>query len=235
MDSNIRWSFYACVAASLLLVEIALHSWGAAGVRADGGEVIFLTLVGGVWLLAATKLFSWLGLSFREDVVERKNVAALIALDGAVLAVAIIYAGGSLGEGPSYMNNFFSAGLGTMGLLILWILLELGGKVSMSITEERNLASGVRMCGFLVAIGLVLGRGVAGDWHSESATIHDFAADGWPAIVIFSAALAIERFVRPSRRHPFPGPSFGLLPALLYVALAGAWLWYVGRWEGMPR
>ena len=234
--NTLRWWFGSAVATGLIMIAVALHLWGAAEVRADAGEVFFLTALGTVWLILATILFSWLGLSYRDDVVERRNSAALIALCGAILAVAIIYAGGSLGEGPSYWDNIFSAGLGTTGLLVLWILLELGAKVSMSVAEERDLASGLRMCGFLLATGLVLGRAVAGDWHSEAATLQDFVLDGWPAAVLCAIALVVERFARPSLQCPLPEwPGHGLLPALLYLALGGAWLWHLGAWEGMPK
>ena len=236
MNSSVRWAFGFCVAASLIIVAFTLHLWGAAEVRPNASDVFFLTFVGAVWLVLATKLFSWLGLSFRDDAVERRNIAALTALCGAVPAVALTYIGGSQGEGPSYWNNVFSASLGTVGLLGVWILLELGAKVSVSIAEERDFASGLRMCGFLLAIGLVLGRAAAGDWHSESATVRDFIHDGWPATILWATALVIERLLRPSRRRPFPAwPSCGLLPALFYLALAAAWLWHLGAWEGMPR
>ena len=56
------------------------------------------------------------------------------------------------------------------------------------------------------------------------------------AAVLWAIALVIERLLRPSRRRPFPAwPSCGLLPALFYLALAAAWLWHLGAWEGMPR
>src|SRR5437660_427704 len=113
MNSSMRWVFGVCVAASLIMTAVALHFWGAAEIRASAGEVIFLTFFGAVWLMIATKLFPWLGLSLRDDAVERGNIAALAALCGAVVAVDIIYAGGSLGEGPSFMNNFFAAAVGT--------------------------------------------------------------------------------------------------------------------------
>jgi uncharacterized membrane protein YjfL (UPF0719 family) len=236
MSRTAPWAFTLCVTASLLLIAVGLHFWGAAEVRAHAGEVFWLTFIGAVWLVLATTLFSWLGLSFRDDVVERNNTSALIALCGAVLAVGLIYAGGSFGEGPSYFNNFFSAGLGTAGLFVYWILLEFGAESSVSIAEERDLASGIRHCGFLLAIGLVLGRAVAGDWHSQSATIYDFITDGWPALVIYVVALIAEQLLRPSRRRPFPRwRSSGLLPALLYLALAATWLCHLGPWEGMPR
>jgi uncharacterized membrane protein YjfL (UPF0719 family) len=217
------------------MVATALHRWGAKEVRDDAGEVFFLTCLGAVWLIFANLLFPWLGLSYRDDVAERGNVAALVALSGALPAVAILYAGGSIGEGPSYWENIFSASLGTAGWLLLWSVLELCTGVSMSIAEERDLASGLRLCGFLLASGLVLARAVAGDWHSVAATIHDFIRDGWPAGILCVIALIIERFARPSRRCPVPPwPINGLLPALVYLAMGAAWLWHLGAWEGLP-
>src|SRR5437660_1146041 len=219
MSRSMRWRFGVCVAASLMMTAVALHLWGATEIRANAGEVLFLTFGGAVWLTVATKLFPWLGLSFRDDAVERRNIAALAALCGAVTAVAIIYAGGSLGEGPSFMNNFFSATVGTAGWFALWILLESGARVSRSVAEERNLASGLRLGGFLLAIGLMLGRAAAGNWHSEAATIQGIIHDGWPAAVLWGIALLVEWFARPSRRCPFPSwTGFGLLPAFLYLA-----------------
>ena len=118
---------------------------------------------------------------------------------------------------------------------MLWILFEIGGRVSVSIAEERDFASGIRLCGLLLAAGLILGRAVAGDWHSESATLHDFIRDGWPAAVLCLIATTLEWFVRPSRKRPFPsGRSYGLVPGLIYVAVATIWVCHLGRWEGMP-
>ena len=236
MRSDSRWVFKVCLVASLVTVALTLHFWGAAEVRTDPGEVLILTMGGAMWLGLGYAVFSLFGLSYDDDVKEKGNSAALVTLCGAVLAVAMTYAGGSIGEGPSVLENIFSAGLGTAGLFILWLLLELGGRVSMSITEERDLASGIRLCGLLLAAGLILGRAVAGDWHSAVATVDDFIRDGWPAAGLCAVAVAVERFARPSHRCPVPPwRSRGLLPALVYLALGAAWLWRLGAWEGMPR
>lgn len=225
-----------CFTASLALIVAALWWWGATEVRGHVGEVLFLTFVGCLWLVLSKELFTWLGLSMRDDAVERRNPAALVALSGAMVSVALTFAGGNLGEGPSYLNNVFSAALGTGGLFSLWLLLELGARVSVSVAEERDFASGLRFCGFQLAIGLILGRAVAGDWHSESATINDFFRDGWIAAVFCALAIVVERLLRPSRQRPFPPwRSYGLLPALLYLGSAAAWLWHLGKWEGMPK
>lgn len=236
MSGNARWIYGACVSGGLVFTAIALHLWGAAEIRATPVEVVFLTGAAAVWLVLATKLFSWFGLSLRDDAVERKNASVLIALCGAVVGAVLLYIGGSVGEGPSYLENVFSGGIAAIAFFALWLVLELIGKVSFSIAEDRDVASGLRFSAFSVAIGLVLGRAVAGDWHSESATIHDFVHDGWPAALICALAGTIEILVRPNRLHPFRAwKTFGLIPALCYIALSAMWLWHVGAWEGMPR
>jgi hypothetical protein len=115
-------------------------------------------------------------------------------------------------------------------------VLELGGRVSASIAEERDVASGLRFGGFLLAAGLILGRAVAGNWHSELATLQDFLHDGWPAIPLCIPAVLIERMLRPSRTRPFPGwGGCGLLPAVIYFGIACAWIFHLGPWEGKPK
>jgi hypothetical protein len=227
---------HLCVIASLALIAAALWCWGAVEVRGQVGEVFFLTFLGCIWLIVSYALFPWLGLSVADDAIERRNPAALVAHGGAGVSVAITFAAGNLGEGPSYWNNIFSAALGTGGLFALWFLLEIAGKVSISIAEERDPASGLRLGGFLLAVGLILGRAVAGDWHSESATVRDFLSDGWPAAVLWLIALVLEMMLRPSRYSPFPAwRACGLVPALLYLGFATMWVWHLGRWEGMPK
>ena len=230
------WATNGCFLASLLLIAIVISKWGAVEVRENFGPVFFLTLLGCAWMVVAMHVFPWFGLSIGDDVGERRNPAALIGLCGATISVAIIYAAGNLGEGPSYWNNIFSAAVGTIGFFTLWFALELGGRVSVSIAEERDVATGIRFSGFMLAAGLILGRAIAGDWHSELATIQDFFRDGWPAAVLCIVAVFTERVLRPCRARPFPNyRSFGVLPAIAYIGCAWAWVAHLGRWEGMPK
>ena len=234
-SKTFAWATWFCFGVSLLLIASGLWRFGAVEVRGHLDQVFWLSLVGLGWLLVFSRLFSWLGLSNADDVVERRNPAAFAGICGGILALALIYVGGSLGEGPSYWNNIFSAGLGTFGFILLWFLLELFGRVSNSIAEERDLASGIRLGGFLLAEGLMLGRAVAGDWHSESATVHDFAQDGWPAAALAFFATGVEWLARPNRKSPVrQWFSYGLGPAFMYVAIATTWIYHLGRWEGMP-
>jgi hypothetical protein len=231
-----KWAMAACYAASVALVSLGLWFWGAIEVRGHLGEVLPLTLLGLVWLGLARALFPWLGLSIAHDVIERRNPAALVASAAATVAIAIIYAGGSLGEGPSYWNNFFSAGLATIGFFLAWVAIEVGGGISRSVCEERDLASGIRFSGLALAIGLILARSVAGDWHSEWATVEDFIRDAWGVAVLVAIAVFLERTLRPNRKRPVPDwRTFGVLPALVYGFGAWAWVIHLGRWEGMPQ
>jgi hypothetical protein len=235
MNSGLRWIVYFCAVAVLAGIAVAASRWGASEVRADQGEIIFVTAMGGVWMLGAHLLFPWLGVSLRDDVEERRNAAAAVALCGALLATGIIYAGGSAGNGPSYFENFFSAGLGMAAMFTFWVLLGTVGNLSASVTEDRDMASGIRLAAFLMSVGLIFARALAGNWHSVGNTVHDFIVDGWPAVVVLMLAAAMEKICRPTRARPFPSwPLCGLLPALLYLGLAVGWGWHLGRWEGMP-
>src|SRR6266550_459722 len=85
-----RWAMPACYSASVALIAGALWKWGAVEVRGHSGEVFFLTFLGIIWLIVSLHLFPWFGLCIADDVIERRNLAALIALLGATLAVATL-------------------------------------------------------------------------------------------------------------------------------------------------
>ena len=150
-----------------------------------------------------------------------------------MMSVLLIYTGGNIGEGPSFWNNIFCGVLGIGTFLVLWLCLELGGAVAQSVAEERDVATGLRAGSFAVAQGLILGRALAGDWHSMLATIEDFARAGWPAAALTVLAIVCERLLRPGPRCPFPSwKTRGLPIAALYLAIAFIWLFYLGSWEG---
>src|SRR5579859_7195536 len=114
-----------CAVISLAVIVAPLWYWGAREVRGDAGEVLFLTVIGIGWLLVSGALYSWFGLGIRDDVWERQNPAAAVALACALISTAITFAAGNLGEGPSYWENIFSAGLATGTLFAFWLAYEL--------------------------------------------------------------------------------------------------------------
>jgi hypothetical protein len=98
------------------------------------------------------------------------------------------------------------------------------------VTVDRDLAAGLRMAALLTALGLILGRSVAGDWLSVESTLRDFLQEGiLPAVALTATAATIEFLAGPTKRRPFASlVGFGACPAALFLALALAWLWHIG-------
>jgi hypothetical protein len=77
-----------------------------------------------LWVGAALgisgQLLSFLGVSARDDVLERRNSAALIAVVGALLGAILCIAGGNIGEGPGVEVVIASAGTALCVWFVLW-------------------------------------------------------------------------------------------------------------------
>jgi hypothetical protein len=190
----------------------------------DSPVYLFMYVVLGLaWLRVAAMAFALAGLSARDDVVERRNAAAVPAIVGALAGVTFCYAGGNVGDGPGWWVVLFSAGLATVILFGAWLALGHAGNGADALTIDRDPASGVRLGAFLAACGVVLGRSVAGDWYSAAQTVVDAATALPPVLAILAAAVATERLARPTPQRP-RAPFFllGVVPALVYLAIAGA-------------
>jgi hypothetical protein len=213
------------------LIFAAIWRWGAIELRGHL-EVLPLTIAGLVWVTLSIRALAWLGFSIALDVIDQHNWPAI---SSATLALAFIFAGGNVGEGPSYWNNVFSVLAGTTAFFVLLLSFELGTRISISVTEERDLASGIRFGALVLALGLILARAVAGNWNSESATLRDLLRDGWPAGAICLGSTILELFYRAGRSRPFPSAlACGVVPGLVCLTCAIGWLIHLGPWEGMP-
>jgi hypothetical protein len=214
--------------AALLLFAV-LKTAAAHDVRDDPRYLLFYMVLGAAWVGLGTRLIPVLGISPRDDVLERGNRAASYTVAGALLALTLCFAGGNVGDGPGWWVVVFSAALATAALAVLWLVLDAMAAVTDAITVERDAAAGVRAAAFLIAIGAVLGRAVAGDWVSVAATLRDFAVYGWPVIAVLAAAVLLERGTRPTPARPQPpvGP-YGVLPGTLYLAAAALYVYRLG-------
>jgi len=211
------------LAVAALLIMTVLRTVASFDVVDDLRYQFMYLVLGLAWLRGAQAGFNVAGLSARDDVVERNNRAAAIALAGALIGAALCYAGGNIGDGPGWWVVVFSAGLSTLTSLVLWLLLTFFSSIADAIAIDRDRASGARLAGFLIALGLVLGRGVAGNWESGQQTVADFTHALPTAVIILAAAIAVERVARPTPDRP-QGALFalGVAPALVYLAIAAA-------------
>ncbi len=206
-----------------LLLFVVLRLASAHDVRDSGVYLTFYVVLGVAWLGLGTQLPRFFGLSARDDVVERGNAGAALAIGGAFVGLTLCFAGGNIGDGPGWWVVVFSALVATAGLLLVWLLLERFGALADQITIERDPAAGLRLAGFLTACGLVLGRAVAGDWVSAEATVQDLLFHGWPVLVLLVIAIPVERALRVTPERPESSRvAPALLSALLYVALGAA-------------
>jgi uncharacterized membrane protein YjfL (UPF0719 family) len=215
--------------AALLFALLELFS--AEDVRDDPSYMAFYMLLGAAWLVTSQTPLPLLGLSIRDNVIERGNRAASYAIAGAFFGITLCYAGGNAGNGPGWWVVVFSAALATAALLLLWMVLASLTGLADRIAIDRDEAAGLRAAGFFVGCGLVLGRAVAGDWVSGAATVNEFASLAWPAGLLLVGAAALEREFRPATdRGAASVFSCGLLPGLALAGAGGIVVVLLGPW-----
>jgi len=210
--------------ACLLLLLLCLEKSAAKAVRENGSYILIYMALGAAMLGAASRLFSFLGISARDDVLERSNSAGLIAVIGALLGAILCVAGGNIGEGSGVGVVIVSAGTALCAWLVLWYLAELLSRraVSERITIDRDMGDGVTLAGLLIGNGVILGAAAAGDWMPDR-FLRDFAVSAWPALVMTTLAVFIEHISK-SRFSAVRS----VLTGLGYSVAAIAWVVYRG-------
>lgn len=226
-----RWPLWfmplACAAALLAI----LPAFASHDVRDSEVYTSFYLLLGAAWVGVALLFSPALGLQPFIDVAHRRNPAARPMLAGAMLGLTLAFAGGNIGDGPGWWVVFYSAGLSTAAFLLAWLGLNVLAGATEAVTIDRSTAAGVRLGALFIANGLILGRAVAGDWHSVAATNVDFVSQGWMAAALTAIEVIASRLLRPSASEPRPAVLLaGAPPAILYLAATALWLDVVGPW-----
>jgi hypothetical protein len=103
----------------------------------------------------------------------------------------------------------------------VWFVFSLVSGAHEAIAVDRDIASGIRLAGFLIAVGLIFGGAMAGDFSNWAATFGDFIGRAWPALMLAVVAVVIQRMARPTPQRPIPPPVLlGVLPACAFVLAA---------------
>ena len=217
-----RWGLYFFPLVCLAVLVAVLRLYSSQDVQTDPKYIALYLIMGAAWVGFASRFLGFFGLSARDDVIERANPAAAYAIGGALLGITLCFAGGNIGNGPGWWVVVFSAVLSTLAFFILWALLHRFTGLADAVTIDRDPASGLRLAGWFIGSGLILGRAVAGDWVSMQATVVDFVWTAWPVVLLWAAAVLMERTFRPTQERPLPSPlTHGLAPLAAYVALGG--------------
>lgn len=207
-----------------------LMSWADAAVRTSIVYLFFYVVLGLAWVGAALWIFGWLGISLRDDALERNNGAAAVALYGGCVALTLAYAGGNFGDGPGWWVVVFSSGLGTLSLVALWIAFNKLTWIVDRIVIDRDVGAALHVSLLFIACGVVAMRSAAGDWQSAVQTIIDFAPGWLPMLGLLAFAVAVERVLRPLRA---PGPrtrSLSVAAGLAELGVAVVWVLWRGWW-----
>jgi hypothetical protein len=214
-----------------MILFLILAAFAASDVRDSAVYMFFYMVMGAAWVGMIFKVMPLMGISPRLDALERNNRAAQIATYGCWLGLTLCFAGANIGEGPGWWVVVFAALLSTASFFALWGLLNLMSRIADGVSIDRDTATGLRLAGFLIAMGVILGRSVAGNWVSASATVRDFLMMGWPALLLTIAAAVIERISRPTPENPSPNWFVrGLVPGVGYIALSLFYLAGAASW-----
>jgi hypothetical protein len=190
------------------------------------GNGVLVALLAFAWVAVLTRLVPFLGLSARDDAVERRNEAAGWAVGGAIVALGLCFVPGF--RAASTGNEVFLEGVpATVLLLGLWASLETVTHRSEAITVGRDQASAVRLGFLLLALGLLAGAATA-DLHPDRVGILSLAPWAFLGYLWLIAAL-----LEPAWRDG--GGSLGLLlsgvvPGLSYLAVG-----FIGFFAGRCR
>jgi hypothetical protein len=205
--------------ACVLFIGIVLWRWGSTDVRTSVGWIVQYTMAGAAWLMLGLYLLSVLGVSVRDDVMERQNSTAAWVVYGALIGTALCYAGANFGSGPGTEVVIFCAFLSTVFLFGFWFCLERISRLADRVTVERDEGTGIRAGGWMLSLGLIFGGAVAGDWESLESTLLDFIRYAWVAIFFLLVAVAIEwAFKRQKRENSGRGASAAIAAAYIFAA-----------------
>lgn len=229
------WLAWTPIAAMIVLI-VVLWGLGDPVYVAGHFDYTMLFLAGGAsWIFNFANAFPLLGLSARDDVLERQNQSAAVAISGGMMGIMLAYAGSNIGNGPTIWTTLFPALIAAVALLVLWAILELIGGARDAITIEHDLAGGVRLASFLIGAGAILGRAMASDWHGWPDTVQTFIQLGWPTILLALAASALNRTLAPNPRRLYPSVIYcGLIPSAVLLLLVVGYIVSLGWPEVAP-
>lgn len=206
----------APVVGSLGVVAV-LMTMAASDVR-NAPEYVFLyAAVGTAWVCGAGLSSVYLGVSLRDDVVERHNPAAALMIVAAILSQAIIYSGANVGNGPGWWVVLISGSIAAGCWVIIWLVVNGAVGLHERITVDRDVPAAIRLGALMLAVGWICGRGAAGDWVSFERTVEEFAVI-WPAGVIAALAIATERTLRGQKIET--SVPFAMLVGLAWLVIA---------------
>jgi uncharacterized membrane protein YjfL (UPF0719 family) len=172
------------------------------------------------------------GLKLDAQIVTERNLGAGFAFAGLLVANGFIIAGVMEGRSDSYLAEILDIGAywaaGQVFLLVAWFIYKAIARfdVKAQIGAGKNAAAGISLCGFFIAVGLVLQAALAGAGSDIGGELLVALAVGLCGLVLLVAARALSALVLLPKSNEADEVSrqgnaaAGTVSALSYVAVA---------------
>lgn len=226
-----RWriALLAALALSIAAILFVLENWASFDVVDDPFYIVGYLALGVVWIsLSAKVLHGFADIRFRQDVRDRNNFAAAIAIGGLLLGSAIAYGGGNIGDGPGFHVVIFSALVSTATVYSSVWVLALVSDAEERVSVDHDVGAAVRFAALAIAAGLVAGRAAAGNWVDTESTLVDFTQVAWPIAFLVAASVVVERRSPPV--YVAGSTAGSALFGAALIAVAVGYVYSVGAW-----
>jgi uncharacterized membrane protein YjfL (UPF0719 family) len=141
------------------------------------------------------------GLRLDEQIVTERNLGAAFSFAGLLVANGLMIAGIMEGRSDSYLSELLDIGVywavGQVFLLVAWLVYRVIARfdVRATIGAEKNAAAGLSLCGFFVAVGLVLKAALSGAGSDIGAELLVTLAVSLCGLLLIAAARALTAIV----------------------------------------
>jgi uncharacterized membrane protein YjfL (UPF0719 family) len=134
------------------------------------GGIIAMTVTGIIF----ARYSRWAGLDLREQ-LKAGNVAAGIIAGAEYLAASYLVSGALTGDGGAVMPTIIFWGAGVVALLVLTHLFRhLTSYDDIAMINQGNVAAGIGYAGLLIALGMMVGFAVSGNFEGYATGFRDF-------------------------------------------------------------
>jgi uncharacterized membrane protein YjfL (UPF0719 family) len=130
--------------------------------------------------------------SFQTEIVNNRNIGAGVVEASSYCASGLIIAGSIHGEGGDILTALAFFCIGQLSLLVFARLYELITPYTLSDEiQKNNTAAGVGFSGSLIAIGIIIMKGISGDFTSWQENLIQL---GWDILLIIILLLVVRFF-----------------------------------------
>lgn len=106
-------------------VFYVLRTLASFDVREDICYLWFYMVFGAAWIVMGRGLLFYLfDISWLDDAVERRNLAAVYTISGGIIGLSAFYAGANIGDGPGWWCVAFAGGLAAIAWFGLFFIIE---------------------------------------------------------------------------------------------------------------